>query len=287
MAEQFIGYEVSPSGSGAGGGNVTTSGLSAKQIPVATSANNIEDSPMFYDGGNGFGMSLPGPSATGTILEINATDGGLLVPRLTKVQREAIATPANGLLVFQTDATPGFFYYDGATATWTRLGGGITTSGLTSAVLPIATAANNVENSSMSVAANLLKNGYDKGFATNHLAGLQPGGGVTTISIVVGQTTAATISGTDLAGTIDLTVIRNPGINTVVANVLFATTYASVPSMVLLFQISNPYIGIEASQLTVLPADRLTTGFAIRTRDDITGYTGAPTDMTFVYIVIQ
>ena len=32
---------------------------------------------------------------------------------MTKTQRDAIATPAIGLLIYQTNSTPGFYYYDG------------------------------------------------------------------------------------------------------------------------------------------------------------------------------
>lgn len=52
------------------------------------------------------------PSAS---FEVESTTKGLLIPRMTEAQRTAIATPANGLLVYQTDATPGFYYYDGTT----------------------------------------------------------------------------------------------------------------------------------------------------------------------------
>ncbi|MBN4062528.1 hypothetical protein JYU20_04950, partial [Bacteroidales bacterium AH-315-I05] len=37
------------------------------------------------------------------------------------VQRDAIVSPATGLLIYQTDATPGFYYYNGS---WTQMGGG-------------------------------------------------------------------------------------------------------------------------------------------------------------------
>ena len=47
------------------------------------------------------------------MLDIHSTEKGLLIPRMTKNEREAIDTPATGLLVFQTDDTPGFFYFDG------------------------------------------------------------------------------------------------------------------------------------------------------------------------------
>ncbi len=37
----------------------------------------------------------------------------MLTPRMTQVQRDAIASPATGLLIFQTDKTPGLYYYTG------------------------------------------------------------------------------------------------------------------------------------------------------------------------------
>ncbi len=54
------------------------------------------------------------------MLDIKSTNKGLLVPRMTQVQRLAILTPATGLLVFQTNATPGFYYFNGAV--WVQLG---------------------------------------------------------------------------------------------------------------------------------------------------------------------
>jgi hypothetical protein len=64
--------------------------------------------------------------ATGTIsaadasaqLEIASTTKGLLLPRMTKVQRDAISTPVAGLAVYQTDNTPGLRVYNGAN--WMR-----------------------------------------------------------------------------------------------------------------------------------------------------------------------
>lgn len=52
-------------------------------------------------------------------LDITSSDSGLLIPRMTMVQRDAIANPANGLLIYQTDNTMGFYYYDGIV--WTPL----------------------------------------------------------------------------------------------------------------------------------------------------------------------
>lgn len=47
-------------------------------------------------------------------LDIASTTRGVLIPRMTSAQKTAIAAPATGLLVFQTDATAGFYYYNGA-----------------------------------------------------------------------------------------------------------------------------------------------------------------------------
>lgn len=71
----------------------------------------------------GVGTSAPHPSS---VLDLTATDKGFLVPRVTTAQRLAIATPANGLLVYDTDLQ--CFYYYG-TAAWNSLcqtAGGVT-----------------------------------------------------------------------------------------------------------------------------------------------------------------
>ncbi len=59
----------------------------------------------------GIGTDTPDPSSQ---LDIQATDKGLLSPRMTESQRTAILTPATGLLVFQTDNAAGFYYYTGS-----------------------------------------------------------------------------------------------------------------------------------------------------------------------------
>ena len=64
------------------------------------------------------GTSSPDNSAK---LDVSATDGGLLIPRMTEVQRDAISSPATGLMIFQTDGTVGFYFYDGTA--WTALSG--------------------------------------------------------------------------------------------------------------------------------------------------------------------
>lgn len=60
----------------------------------------------------------PDPSA---ILDVQSAGKGILVPRLTEAQRDSVVSPALGLLIFQTDHTPGFYYYDGSA--WAMIAG--------------------------------------------------------------------------------------------------------------------------------------------------------------------
>jgi hypothetical protein len=59
----------------------------------------------------GIGTTTPDPSAA---LDIKSTDKGVLVPRMTTAERNAIASPAPGLLVFDI-TTNGFWFADGTT----------------------------------------------------------------------------------------------------------------------------------------------------------------------------
>ncbi|WP_439557361.1 exosporium glycoprotein BclB-related protein [Dyadobacter sp.] len=47
-------------------------------------------------------------------LDVVSTNKGLLIPRMSKTNRDGIASPATGLLIYQTDQTPGFYYYTGS-----------------------------------------------------------------------------------------------------------------------------------------------------------------------------
>jgi hypothetical protein len=62
------------------------------------------------NGSAGIGTITPNASSA---LEISSTTQGLLAPRMTQAQRDSIASPATGLLIFQTDKTPGFYFYSG------------------------------------------------------------------------------------------------------------------------------------------------------------------------------
>lgn len=57
----------------------------------------------------------PDPSA---MLDVQSTSQGLLIPRMTEAQRAAIASPADGLMIYQTDGASGLYLFDGAVTDW-------------------------------------------------------------------------------------------------------------------------------------------------------------------------
>ena len=71
---------------------------------------------------------------TSAALEIKSTTKGLLISRMTLAQRNAIPSPAKGLLIYQISNETGFYYYDGIK--WKPLtgvnGANITLNNLTS-----------------------------------------------------------------------------------------------------------------------------------------------------------
>ncbi len=74
---------------------------------------------------NGQGMAVNttgSPANVSAMLDVASTTKGMLIPRMTNAQRNAIVSPATGLMIFQTDATSGFYYWDGAT--WQAIGSG-------------------------------------------------------------------------------------------------------------------------------------------------------------------
>jgi len=83
-------------------------------------ANGANSVLRWNNSGNvGIGTTTPNASA---ILDLTSTDKGILIPRMTQTQRNAIGTPAEGLMIYQTDGTAGFYYYNGTA--WTAVGGG-------------------------------------------------------------------------------------------------------------------------------------------------------------------
>lgn len=70
-------------------------------------------SGLFFSGFAQIGIGTTTPN-TSAALDITSTNRGLLIPRMTQAQKNAIVTPATGLLVYQTDGASGFWFYNGA-----------------------------------------------------------------------------------------------------------------------------------------------------------------------------
>lgn len=63
--------------------------------------------------GQGVGVNEDGSDPDNSaILDVKSNTRGMLIPRLTKIARLGIPGPANGLMIYQTDDTVGFWYYD-------------------------------------------------------------------------------------------------------------------------------------------------------------------------------
>jgi hypothetical protein len=72
----------------------------------------IFSAPDFFGQNVGINATGAAPNAS-AMLDVSSTSSGMLIPSMTDVQRLAIASPATGLLVFQTNLQSGFWYYDG------------------------------------------------------------------------------------------------------------------------------------------------------------------------------
>jgi len=66
------------------------------------------------------GINTETPDASAA-LDITSSTAGILIPRMTQSQRDAVLSPATGLMIYQTDQTAGFYFWDGAA--WTKIDG--------------------------------------------------------------------------------------------------------------------------------------------------------------------
>ncbi len=90
--------------------------VSFRRLRRATLAGGLSLLGLAAQAQVGIGTAAPDASA---LLELSTTTKGLLLPRLTLVQRNAIASPAAGLMIYQTDNTPGLYIYGGSS--WSLL----------------------------------------------------------------------------------------------------------------------------------------------------------------------
>lgn len=65
----------------------------------------------------GIGTTTPDPSS---MLDISSTSQGMLTPRMTTIQKTGITSPADGLLVYDTDLKS-FYYYNSTSTSWVKI----------------------------------------------------------------------------------------------------------------------------------------------------------------------
>src|SRR5215472_14793035 len=88
-----------------------TSAINVLLIVLLFNTSNAQTNIFPLTGAVGIGTTTPNSSS---LLEIKSTTKGVLIPRMTLAQRNTIATPATGLLIYQTNSTPCFYYYNGS-----------------------------------------------------------------------------------------------------------------------------------------------------------------------------
>lgn len=113
--------------------------------------------------------TTPGSISPSAVFEAAATTKGMLIPRLTTVQMNAISAPSLGLMVFNTDLNCLHFYFSGWKSqcdpanlgAWSLLGNSGTTAG-TNFV-------GTIDNISLTFKTNNVRSGYLGTSATNNV----------------------------------------------------------------------------------------------------------------------
>jgi streptogramin lyase len=149
----------------------------------------------------GIGTTTPDASAR---LEVNSTSQGILIPKMTAAQRVAIVNPATGLLIFQSDGIPGFYWYNGTEWISMTTGLAISNNGSSATYISVANYAGGANadfvdgnattarfNEPTGIVADAAGNLYVADLENNSIRKISSGGIVTTVA------------GDGLAGTVD------------------------------------------------------------------------------------
>jgi hypothetical protein len=97
---------------------------STGNAPFIFTTGNIER--MRIDNAGAISIGTAGVPAASSILDIKSSSKGLLIPRMSLAQRNLIASPAISLMIYQTDNTPGYYFYNGTG--WVQLTSGGSTN---------------------------------------------------------------------------------------------------------------------------------------------------------------
>jgi hypothetical protein len=110
----------------AGADGILPDGAASGNTPYWNGTEWVVNNSNIHNNGASVGIGTDTPDGSAK-LEIASTSQGLLMPRMTESQRDLITDPVEGLIIYQTDETPGFYYYDGTD--WQTLKGNGNTSG--------------------------------------------------------------------------------------------------------------------------------------------------------------
>lgn len=101
-----------------------SSGPELQPRPMLTSAPfvlSLQGQSNILPSTGPMGVGTARPDTTSAMLAVESVTQGMLIPRMTMAQRNAIASPADGLLIFQTDNDPGFYFRNGTAAAWQQI----------------------------------------------------------------------------------------------------------------------------------------------------------------------
>jgi len=122
---------------------------------------------------------------TSAMLDVKSTDKGFLAPRMTVAQRDAMPAKTAGLLIYQTDSTPGYYYYSGSA--WLKLDAGLTASQWTSGTGNISYSGGNV-----GIGTTTPNNKLQIGSTTYSVNSLAMGNGTQNFAIDISERTIPT-----------------------------------------------------------------------------------------------
>jgi Chaperone of endosialidase/Collagen triple helix repeat (20 copies) len=172
-------------------GSAGATGSTGPQGPIGASPFTLDGtSAVFTTGSVGIGVDPPSSTAE---LDVASTTLGFLAPRMTTTQRLAIATPANGLIVYDT-VVKSLEVFDAVGAVWNQLAESASTGSVTSVTgtSPISVATGTT-TPAISLGTVPVANG---GTGATTLTGFLLGSGTGAI------TASATIPGTAISGNI-------------------------------------------------------------------------------------
>jgi len=172
----------------------------------------------------GIGTKTPAPSAA---LEITSASNnkGILIPRLSATQKNAIVSPAEGLLVYQTTAPIGFYYYTGTT--W-KLIANATDLATSSTTTNVATTTNVSTTANAATATKLATPRNINGVAFDGSADITIAAAASAETLA-GTTLKSTVTGSSLTsvGTLANLTVTNPIAGSVTGNAATATKLAA------------------------------------------------------------